>query len=91
MSLWLKGKRSRKLKEIWPILKSKLQGHYNYYGVSGNIEELKRYYQKTKGKIFYWNNRRSQKKSWNWSGFERYLSQHPLPKPKLTYAIYHTW
>lgn len=91
VNLWLKGKRSTKLKEIWPILKSKLQGHYNYYGVSGNFEELKRYYQKTKGKIFYWNNRRSQKKTWNWNGFERYLSQYPLPKPKLTYAIYNTW
>ena len=92
MDLWLKGIRSHKqLKEIWPSLKSKLQGHYNYYGVSGNIEDIKYYYHKTQKLIFRWMNRRSQKATWNNEGFKAYLSQHALPEPKLTYAIYHTW
>lgn len=92
MDRWLKDKRGQNHpKDIWPELKVKLQGHYNYYGVSGNIEGLKHYYYMTKGRIFYWFNRKSQKERWNWSAFERYLIQYPLPLPKLTYAIYHTW
>ena len=92
MKTWLKSVRNRKqLKEIWPLLKVKLQGHYNYYGVSGNIEGLKQYYKQTRRLLFKWTNRRSQKKTWNWESFERHLSLYPLPQPKLTYAIYHTW
>jgi group II intron reverse transcriptase/maturase len=92
MDKFLKGVRNLKHpKEIWPELKVKLQGHYNYYGVSGNIEELKRYYRNTKGRIFYWLNKKSQKRRWNVEEFKRYLLHYPLPQPKLTYAIYNTW
>jgi len=78
-------------KDIWPTIKQKLEGHYNYYGVSGNIEGLKFYYQKVRRYTFYWFSRKSQKKRWNWEEFLRYESRYPLPKPKLTYAIYNTW
>lgn len=92
MKIWLKAVRNQKqLKEIWPVLKVKLQGHYNYYGVSGNLEGIKHYYEQTRKLLFKWTNRRSQKKSWNWETFEKHLSRYPIPKPKLTYAIYHTW
>lgn len=92
MDLWLKGIRNHKqLKDIWPLLKVKLQGHYNYYGVSGNIEGIKYYYRKTQKLIFRWMNRRSQKATWNYEKFRAYLTKYALPKPKLTYAIYHTW
>lgn len=92
MEAWIKGKRNREqLKDIWPKLQMKLQGHYNYYGISGNIEGIKRYYEQTQKILYKWMNRRSQKKTWNWEGFERYLTLHPLTRPKITYAIYHTW
>ena len=92
MKIWLKAVRNQKqLKEIWPVLKTKLQGHYNYYGVSGTIEGIKQYYEQTRRLLFKWTNRRSQKKSWNWEAFEKHLSRYPIPTPKLTYEIYHTW
>lgn len=92
MKIWLKSIRNQKqLKEIWPVLKVKLQGHYNYYGVSGNLEGLKQYYEQTRRLLFKWTNRRSQKKSWDWKTFEKHLLLYPIPKPKLTHAIYHTW
>ena len=51
---WLKNIRCQlKLKEWWPILKSKLIGHYNYFGVSGNYRCLKQFYGKrAKNHIF---------------------------------------
>ena len=77
-------------KEIWEILKAKLRGHYNYYGVSGNFVAINKYYHRTIKLVYKWKNRRSQKRSFSWEAFQRYLLVNPLPKPKLTYAIYNT-
>src|SRR5208337_4739989 len=42
---WLKAVRNRcRVKEWWPVLKAKLTGHYQYYGISGNMRLLSRYY-----------------------------------------------
>jgi len=89
---WLKSVRNLlKAGEIWKLLKLKLRGHYNYYGVSGNFESIQRYYRKVLGLIFKWFNRRSQKPTWSWKAFREHLEINPLPKPELTYAIYNTW
>lgn len=92
MNRWLKAVRNLKpLNEIWEMLIMKLRGHYNYYGLSGNFPGINRYYTKTRNLVFKWMNRRSQKRTWNWESFEQFLAKHPLPKPRLTYAIYNTW
>lgn len=92
MGVWLRSIRNLvKVGEIWKLLKLKLQGHYNYYGLSGNFESLQRYYRKVLCLTFKWLNRRSQKRTWNWKTFREYLALNPLPIPKLTYAIYDTW
>lgn len=91
-NMWLKTVRNRtSLPNIWRTLALKLQGHYQYYGMSGNFHGIKRYYEYTLKLTYKWMNRRSQKKTWNWEAFGKYLIQYPLPKPKLTYAIYNTW
>lgn len=92
MGVWFRSIRNLlKLGDIWKLLKLKLQGHYNYYGMSGNFESLKRYYRKVLCLAFKWLNRRSQKRTWNWAIFRKYVEKNPLPMPKLTYAIYNTW
>ena len=89
---WLRSVRNRmKLSKIWLTLALKVQGHYQYYGVSGNFDSIKSYYQETERQAYKWLNRRSQKRSWNWDSFREYLKRYPLPRPKLTYAFYHTW
>ncbi len=62
-------------------------GHYQYYGISGNIQGLQSFYYHTVRFAFKWINRRNQKKSYNGSQFNRFLSFNPLPKPK----IYHSY
>lgn len=92
MNGWLKTIRNKvETKEIWKTLALKLTGHYQYYGISGNIEGIKRYYHKTLQQTRKWLNRRSRKKSWNFQEFRKYLTENPLPIPKLQYAIYNTW
>ena len=75
MNQWLKRVRNRvKLKDWWHVLAQKLVGHYQYYGVSGNTKGLQSYYYHTVRLSFKWINRRSQKRSYNWSQFNRFLS-----------------
>ncbi|MHB9139780.1 MAG: group II intron reverse transcriptase/maturase [Victivallaceae bacterium] len=89
MTDWLKGIRNlEKPKEWWNTLKAKLRGHYQYYGVSENMRGIKAYYVHTLRMLFKWLNKRSQKKSMNWRGFNNYLQCYPLPMPKITQNFY---
>ena len=81
---WLGYIRNRiKLKEWWPKLVSKLIGHYRYYGISGNMRGICKFYYLTERLVLKWINRRSQKKSYNWNKFRRFLTFNTLPKPKI--------
>jgi group II intron reverse transcriptase/maturase len=85
---WLKSARNRMpLQELWKTLRAKLTGHFRYYGVSGNFRSMARYRWEGLRLVLKWLNRRSQKKSFNWETFRRYVEKYPLPKP----AIYHNF
>ena len=76
------------LRDWWPILKAKLIGHYNYFGISGNMRSLQQFYSQVISMVFKWINRRSQKKSMNWRKYQRYLQWYPLPTPVIYHTIY---
>lgn len=84
LTSWIKKDRSR-LRTAALLIKlgQKLQGHFNYYGVSGNFEMLKRFYQESCRIVFKWLNRRTQKKSCNWTGFGEMLVHFKVPQPKI--------
>jgi hypothetical protein len=35
-----------------------------------------------------WLNRRSQRKSFSWAGFQKYLEHYPLPRPRIVHNLY---
>ena len=85
---WLKRARHKlTLEEIMKTVKAKLIGHYNYFGINGNLKCLRQYYQGTLWMIYKWINRRSQKKSKTKKQFFRYLEWNPLPTPRICHAI----
>ena len=89
LNLWLKHVRnSRPAKEWWPILAAKLRGHYQYYGVSGNMPSLQRFYREAVRLTLKWLNRRSQRGSFNWKSFYAYLKHYPLPTPRIVHDLY---
>ncbi|MBU4273822.1 MAG: group II intron reverse transcriptase/maturase [Planctomycetes bacterium] len=89
MNAWLKAVRNAvKTKEWWPILEAKLRGHYQYYGVSGNMPALRQYYAMTLRLALKWLNRRSQRKVYSWKRFMEYLKHYPLPTPRITHNLY---
>ncbi|MBU0478453.1 group II intron reverse transcriptase/maturase [bacterium] len=92
MNEWLKKVRNFvKLREWWKVLRAKLLGHYRYYGISGNMRELRKFYIQTSKLAYKWINRRSQKKSYAYRQYCRFKEYNPLPEPKiyhLTYVLY---
>lgn len=89
MKEWLKKIRNQlRLRDWWPVLRAKLTGHYNYFGISGNHRCLKQYYKSVFWLVFKWINRRSQKKSMTFEIYERYIQFNPLPTPRICYALY---
>lgn len=89
MNDWLRSVRNQaKTKEWWGVLKAKLRGHYQYYGVSENYMGMLSFYQTTIRLTRKWLNRRSQKKRMNWNKFNQYLDRYPLPTPRITHSFY---
>jgi len=81
---WIKKDRSKLgTAALFAKLKQKLQGHFNYYGVSGNCEMLRKFRWHACQIVFKWLNRRTQKKSCNWTGFREMLSFFKIPTPRI--------
>ena len=89
MNEWLRSVRNWcKTKVWWLILASKMRGHYQYYGVSGNSKMLKIFYYQVMRMVHKWLNRRSQRNRWNWACYLDYLRNYPLPLPHIVHKFY---
>lgn len=80
---WVKRARTKRITEIWETAGRKLQGHYNYYGVTDNYAGIARFYEAVKRLLVKWLRRRSQRRTLTWDKFNRMLAKYPLPKPRI--------
>jgi len=83
MTDWVKTHRDLKLRRMMKILRAKLQGTWNYYGVIGNNRRLRLFYTETCRTLFKWLNRRSQRPSMTWPAFNRMLARFQVPRPRI--------
>jgi RNA-directed DNA polymerase len=81
---WAKKSKDTCITKLMTTLKRKYQGYYNYYGVSLNGLRLDLYYNQTQKILFKWLNRRSQRKSYNWKGFNELMKFFEIPWPTIT-------
>ena len=88
MKQWIKDNRNMPIWELVKKLRTKLTGHYRYYGITDNSEMLKSFYQQTIRLLFKWMNRRSQRKSFNWDSFDKFHKICKLPQPRIYVDIY---
>lgn len=89
MKEWFRVARAKIPFSEWiPVLKSKLTGHYNYFGLSGNFRCLIQFYKQVILLMYKWMNRRSQRKSIDWSSFRDHLQIYSLPQPRITVDLY---
>ena len=89
LTQWLKNVRCQAhAKAWWSQLASKLNGHYQYYGVSGNTRSIRSFHHHAMRQLHKWLNRRSQKGRMNWVEFNEYLDHYPLPMPRIVHDFY---
>lgn len=89
MSTYIKKARSTlPIKEWWKVVVAKVKGHIQYFGVSGNFRQISAYVYWTKEIAFKYANRRSQKRSYNWEQFNRFVEFNPLPTPTIKYNLW---
>lgn len=74
--------------EIIAKLNQILVGYFHYYGITDNFDSLNDFCYIVRRRLFYWLNRRSQKKSYNWTDFNNLLKEYPLARPKIYVSIY---
>ena len=88
VSRWCRRHRHAPVAAQHRALSSRLRGHFQYFGVSGNFLSLLLLVEATKRSWFKWLCRRSQRCRLNWERFADILSQFPLPKPRITVRIW---
>lgn len=86
---WASIVRSRHgLLAIWRTFCAKVRGHLRYYGVSFNHRALERFIRQATRIMYKWLNRRSQRRSFTWEKFQRFMDQHPLPRPVVYVSLF---
>ncbi|THF72122.1 hypothetical protein E6C55_33450 [Cohnella fermenti] len=63
MKQWIRTNRHLRQEEFLKAIRSKLLGHYRYYGITDNYDRMKAYQTETTKLMEKWLNRRSQRKS----------------------------
>ena len=69
-------------------LTRRIQGHFNYFGVSGNFISLLRVVEQAKRSWYKWLCRRSHRTRLTWGRFADLLRDFPLPTPRITVRIW---
>ena len=78
LKVWIKKHQNKRLWWILGMVKAKLRGLYNYFGVTGNSSKLNEMYILYRETLFRLLNRRSQRKSFNRKTFSYILNLHGI-------------
>jgi RNA-directed DNA polymerase len=84
---WIRLNRHRPVEEQRRELSKKLQGHYSYYGITGNWTALKSFAQEVAKRWHKWLARRSQRGT-SAEELWRMLGKLSLPKPRVVHSGY---
>jgi len=66
----------------------RIRGHFNYFGVNGNLRSLKNLAYAVKRAWLKWLRRRSQRVRLNWKRYSALLQRFPLPAPRIYVQIW---
>ena len=84
---WCRKNLHEPVREQQQTLRRKLQGHYAYYGITGNSHGLKRFLLQVKRLWKKWLGRRK-RGYYSWSEYLKLLVRFPLPPPKVVHSVY---
>jgi RNA-directed DNA polymerase len=76
------------LKQIWEVFGVKLRGHIQYYAVSFNSKAVRKFVHEATRIMFRHLNRRSQRRSFNWAQYRRFIAAYPLPVVRVRHSLF---
>lgn len=85
---WCKEHRHMPVRKQQHALVQKLNGHYGYYGITGNSRAVSRFSHWVRAIWRKWLDRRSQRRHMPWERFKCLLERYPLPTPALRHPLY---
>jgi group II intron reverse transcriptase/maturase len=84
---WCREHRHDEVRAQQEALGKKLQGHFEYFGITGNFRAIALFLSKVTAVWRKWLSRRSQRASIAWSRMYRLLERYPLPRPRITHPL----
>ncbi len=87
IATWCRRNRHSKIREQHSVLRLKVRGHYNYYGITGNSASLAKYYHFVTRAWKKWLSRRNRERRWNWDRHKRMMQRYPLPLPRAVHSV----
>ena len=85
---WCRRNRHKPIREQWKGLCTKVQGHYAYYGITGNACALGDFYRQVCRIWGRWLLRRNHRRQTIWTMIQHILSRFPLPTPKVVKSVF---
>jgi group II intron reverse transcriptase/maturase len=85
---WCRRHRHLPVKAQHAALTRRIQGHFNFFGVSGNYRSLLLLVEQARRLWYKWLRRRSQQAHLSWEGFGELLKRFPLPRPRIAVRIW---
>jgi hypothetical protein len=89
VNLWCQDHRHDALREQHAALSRKLQGHYAYYGVTGNFRALLHYFDEVRRIWKKWLSRRNNRRL-DWERMRAILKVFALPRPRVVHSVFRT-
>ena len=85
---WIRQNRHTPIISLIKKVNAKLRGHYNYYGLTHNMNKMHGFYKYVRYELFKALRRRGDKHKLNWSKFERIEHDSPILRPKITVPLW---
>jgi len=90
VNAWCRSHRHEAVRDQHAALTRRIVGHFNYFGVNGNLREIQRVVHAC-GVVWHtWLNRRSQRSRLNWKRFADLLRDFPLPRARVYVQLWHS-
>lgn len=86
--IWIRENRTLPVKIFMDKIRIKMKGHINYFGVTHNGRMISNFVFEVRKLIFKWLNRRSQRRSFDWIDYAKFLIKFPLPPRHTNVKIY---
>ncbi len=87
---WCRRYRHQPVEMQHEALTRRIQGHINYFGISGNFGSIVLLVEEARRVWYKWLRRRSQQAHLNWERFAEILKRFPLPRPRIVVRIWGT-